>query len=222
MPELKFEIIEAEVRPYAALPTIVFKLQITNEIENEEVYAAALKCQVMIEAIRRQYDAETKKRLYELFGEPHRWGETLRSLVWTIVNIPVPRFTGKTIVEVSIPCSEDQGLAAGKYFYGVRDEKIPLAFLFSGTLFFRGNEDQLQVTQISWEKEASYKMPAILWQQMMEEYFPNCRWLRVPKNIYDKLVVYKAGTSFATLENCLESLLDEALKETDVTEKENV
>ncbi len=221
MPELKFEIISAEVRPYAALPTIVFKLQITNENENEEVYAAALKCQVMIEAIRRPYDAETKKRLYELFGEPQRWGETLRSLVWTIVNIPVPRFTGKTFVEIAIPCSEDQGLAAAKYFYGVRDEKVPLAFLFSGTLFYKGPEEQLQITQISWEKEASYKMPARLWHEMMEEYFPDCRWLRVRKEIYDKLVMHKAATSHATLENCLEAVLEEALKDVNAIEKIN-
>ena len=219
MPELKFEIISAEVRPYAAFPTIVFKLQISNEIENEEVYAAALKCQIMIEAIKRPYDAETKKRLYELFGEPHRWGETLKSLVWMIVNIPVPRFTGKTVVEVSVPCSEDQGLAAGKYFYGVRDEKVPLAFLFSGTLFFKGAEDQLQITQVPWEKEASFKMPAILWQQMMAEYFPDCRWLRIRKEIYDKLVMYKAATSHPTLENCLETVLEDALKNVNVTEK---
>ncbi|MEO8568064.1 MAG: DUF6084 family protein [Ginsengibacter sp.] len=219
MPELKFEILSAEVRPYAALPTIVFKLQISNEIENEEVYAAALKCQIMIEAIRRPYDSETKKRLYELFGEPPRWNETLRSLMWMIINIPVPRFTGKTVVEVAVPCSEDQGLAAGKYFYAVRDEKVPLAFLFSGTLFFKGQEGQLQITQISWEKEAAYKMPAGLWQDMMEEYFPGCRWLRIRKEIYDKLVMYKAATSHPTLENCLEAVLEQALKDVGATEK---
>ncbi len=137
MPELKFEIISAEVRPYAALPTIVFKLQITNEKEGEEVYAAALKCQVMIEAIKRPYDSETKTRLYELFGAPSRWNETLKSLLWIILSVPVPRFTGTTVIDVAIPCSEDQGLAAGKYFYAVRDEVVPLAFLFSGTLFYK-------------------------------------------------------------------------------------
>lgn len=222
MPELKFEIISAEVRPYAALPTIVFKLQITNEKEGEEVYAAALKCQVMIEAIKRPYDSETKKKLYELFGEPSRWNETLKSLLWIIVTIPVPRFTGSTFVEVAIPCSEDQGLAAGKYFYAVGDGNVPLVFLFSGTLFYKGAEEQLQVTQVPWDKEAAYKMPANLWQDMMEEYFPNSRWLRVQKDIYDKLVAYKANSSFATLENCLEAVLSEALKEKQIPENENV
>lgn len=219
MPDLNFEIIDAEVRPYCALPTIVFTLEISNNIPDEEVYAAALKCQIMIEPVKRKYDSDTKKKLYELFGEPVRWNETLRSLLWMIVNIPVPRFTDKTNVEVAIPCSEDQGLAAAKYFYAVKDEKIPLAFLFSGTLFFKGAAGQLQMSLVSWEKEAAYQMKAALWHQMMETYFPDCRWLRVNKEIYNKLVKYKATTAHATLETCLESILEANLKEE--PEKEN-
>src|SRR5678810_167326 len=146
MPNLKFEIISSAVKPYAIVPTLVFNLQITNEIENEEVYAAALKCQVMIEAVKRSYNEESKDRLNELFGEPFRWDETLRSFFWTIVNIPVPRFTGKTVVEISIPCSEDQALAAGKYFYAVAEGVVPLAFLFSGTLFYQDRHGNLPVS----------------------------------------------------------------------------
>lgn len=222
MPDLKFEIISAEVRPYAIVPTLVFSLQITNETENEEVYAAALKCQVMIEAIKRTYNEETKDKLHELFGEPFRWNETLRSFFWTIVNVPVPRFTGKTIVEISIPCSEDQAMAAGKYFYAVSNGLVPLAFLFSGTLFYKDAADNLQVILIPWEKEALYKMPADLWQKMMDIHFPNCRWLRMPKSIYDKLVNYKAHSTFPTLENCLESILEKVLKDSPFTEKQNL
>jgi len=222
MPNLKFEIISSEVKEMAIMPTLAFKLQITNEAENEEVYAAALKCQVMIEAIKRTYNVESKDKLHELFGEPFRWDETLRSFFWTIVNIPVPRFTGKTVVEVTIPCSEDQALAAGKYFYAVANGDVPLAFLFSGTLFYKDPDGNLQVTLIPWEKEAFCKMPANLWQQMMDSHFPNSRWLRVRKDIYDRLVRYKSHSAFATLENCLEAILDEALKDIRITEKENV
>lgn len=223
MPNLKFEIISSEVKPYAVVPTLAFKLQITNDAQNEEVYAAALKCQVMIEAIKRTYNEEAKEKLHELFGEPFRWDETLRSFFWTIVNVPVPRFTGKTVVEVAIPCSEDQALAAGKYFYAVGSEGfVPLAFLFSGTLFYKDPEDNLQITLIPWEKEALCKMPSHLWQQMMDTHFPNSRWMRVRKDLYDRLVRYKAQSSFPTLEMCMEALLAEALKVASVTEKEIV
>lgn len=222
MPNLKFEIISSEVKQYSVVPTLAFRLQITNDVENEEVYAAALKCQVMIEAIKRTYNEESKDKLHELFGEPFRWDETLRTFFWTIMNVPVPRFTGKTVVEVAIPCSEDQALAAGKYFYAVgADGYVPLAFLFSGTLFYKDPDGNLQVTLIPWEKEALCKMPANLWQEMMDTHFPNSRWMRVRKDIYDRLVRYKAQSAFATLENCLESLIDEALKDIQQIEKHN-
>jgi hypothetical protein len=219
MPDLRFEIIASEVKQFTALPTLAFKLQITNNAENEEVYAAALKCQVMIEAVKRSYNEASKDRLHELFGEPHRWDETLRSFFWTIVNIPVPRFTAKTVVEIAIPCSEDQALAAGKYFYAVPDGNVPLAFLFSGTLFYKDPGGDLQVSLVPWEKEALCKIPAGLWHEMMDTHFPNCRWMRVRKDIYDRLVKYKAQHPFPTLENCLESILDEALNDIHPIEK---
>lgn len=221
MPDLKFEIISSEVKPYAVMPSLAFKLQITNQTEKEEVYAAALKCQVMIEAVKRTYNEDSKDKLYELFGEPYRWDETLRTFFWTIINLPVPRFTGSTIVELIIPCSEDQALAAGKYFYAVSDGNIPLSFLFSGTLFYKTAESELQVTLVSWEKEALHKMPACLWTEMMDEYFPDTRWLKLQKDVYDKLVKYKSQSKFPTLQSCLEAVLDEALNEK-LVEKQNV
>ena len=218
MPDLKFEIISSEVKEYAAVPTLAFELQISNLVEDEEVYAAALKCQVMIEAVKRTYKENAKDKLHELFGEPSRWDETLRSFFWTIINIPVPRFTGKTVVEVAIPCSEDQALAAGKYFYAVEDGNVPLAFLFSGTLFYKDAGGNLQITLVPWEKEALCKMPARLWQEMMDKHFPNTRWIKLRRDIYDRLVKYKAQTTFPTLQACLESLVDQALKEVHLTE----
>ncbi len=221
MPDLKFEILSSHVKQYAAVPTLVFNLQITNHVENEEVYAVALKCQVMIEAVKRRYDEESKDRLFELFGEHTRWDETLRTIFWQIINIPVPAFKNKTVVEINIPCSEDFGTSAGKYFYAVRDENVPLAFLFSGTLFYKNCDDDLQITLVPWEKEALYKMPLALWQQMMDNYFPNCRWLQISRDVYEKLVSYKALSRFATLQNCLEHIIDGALKEIIISENQH-
>src|SRR5579862_5217686 len=126
MPDLKFEILSSHVKQYAAVPTLVFNLQVTNNIEGEEVYAISLKCQLMIEAVKRRYDEESKNRLYELFGPHTRWDETLRTFFWQIINLPIPAFTNKTIIEVNVPASEDFGTAAGKYFYAVREGTVPL------------------------------------------------------------------------------------------------
>jgi hypothetical protein len=212
MPDLTFEILSAEVKPWAVAPTLVFQLKIANAVPGEEVYAAALKCQLMIEAVRRPYDGETKERLYELFGEPHRWSETLKSLFWMNISVAVPRFTGSATVEVAVQCSEDMATAAGKYFYAVEEGEVPLAFLFSGSVFYKNEHETLQVTQVPWEKEADFKMPVSLWKDMMQAYFPDGKWLKIDREVFEKINRYKALMAFPTLETCLESLINEALK----------
>ena len=98
MPDLEFTILSAKIKQYAALPTLHFGLEIKNEIKDEEVYAAALKCQVIIEATKRHYNDQIKENLVEVFGEPHRWEDTVKSLYWTTITVPVTRFRDKTII----------------------------------------------------------------------------------------------------------------------------
>jgi hypothetical protein len=212
MPELDFEIVSAEVKPYAAVPTLLFKMLISNKNEEEEVFAAALRCQVLIEATRRSYDEESKTDLREVFGDPDRWEETVRGLMWTTVTIPVNRFRKSAIVEIAIPVYEDHITAAGKYFYSIKKGEIPLAFLFSGTLFYAGTNGGIQITQVPWHKEASYRMPADLWKKMMDIYFPGSRWVRLSAETFDRIYKYKAGNNFTSTEDCLEWLLKESLQ----------
>ncbi len=83
MPDLNFEMVGAEAPAFAAVPTIIFKLRIDNAIEQERIHSGTLRCQVQINVTRRHYSPEAQARLLEVFGEPKRWGETLRSLLWT-------------------------------------------------------------------------------------------------------------------------------------------
>jgi hypothetical protein len=207
MPDLTFEIISAQAKPFAVAPTLAFQLRVTNAVADEEVFAAALKCQVMIDAVHRGYDPGTQERLVEVFGEPARWDETLNSLLWMTVAVPLPRFLGSTTVEVTLPCSEDFELAAGKYFTAVRDGFVPLAFLFSGTLFYKGPAAALQVTQIPWTKEAAFRLPAQTWHTLMERYYPGAKWLRLNRETFDKLQRYKAAAALPTFDQCLEKLI---------------
>ena len=70
---------------------------------------------------RRQYAPTEQERLLELFGEPERWGETLRTMLWTHTNVTVPAFTGSTVVDLPVPCTYDFNVAATKYFHGLED-----------------------------------------------------------------------------------------------------
>lgn len=209
MPDLNFRVVSAECLPYAASPTILFKLEIENKNPDEEVHSILLRSQIRIETMRRHYDSEAEERLIDFFGEPHRWGETLRSLLWTQSTAVVPQFTGNTIAELPITCTYDFEVAAAKYFYSLRDGEAPLLFLFSGTIFYHRDEKGLQIAQIPWSKEAQFRLPISLWREVMDSYFPNSSWLRLRQDIFDRLYLYKAKNGLPTWEEALDRLLGE-------------
>ena len=210
MPDLDFEVRGAEVLPYAAEPTLLFKLAIRNASEGKKIHAIMLRVQIRIEATRRHYNSEAEARLLELFGEPHRWGETLRSLLWTHTTLNVPPFTDQIVTDLPIVCTYDFDVVATKYLNALAEGEIPMLFLFSGTILYASEGSPLQVAQISWEKEAAFRLPVRLWREMMEHYFPNSAWLRVRKDVFDSLYAYKAQHALPTWEDALEKLLQNA------------
>ena len=90
MPELNFQIEKAEPQPFTAAPTLLFKLRITNAVPGETVHSVALRCQIQLEVARRPYSAEDQKQLRDLFGEPDRWGQTLKTMLWTHASVVAP------------------------------------------------------------------------------------------------------------------------------------
>jgi Family of unknown function (DUF6084) len=213
MPDLNFEIVGAEAPTFAAVPTLIFKLGIQNTNEQERIHSIALRCQVQINVTRRRYSPEAQARLLEVFGEPKRWGETLRPLLWTHVSTVVPQFSGSTVVDLAIPCTYDFEVVGTKYFNAVEDGEIPLTFLFSGTIFYEGKAGNLQVGQISWSKEAVYRLPVVLWQEMIARYYPNTAWLRLHKDIFDQLYQYKATHGLPTWDEVIARLLQASSEE---------
>ena len=206
MPDLHFGVEGAEVLEYAAAPSLLFKLRIEN-LEEELIRSVSLNTQVRIAAAQRHYDTAEQERLLEVFGEPHRWGNTLRSLLWTHTTLQISPFSGSTVVDMPVPCTYDLEVAAAKYFYALEDGEVPLEFLFSGTVFYAGEGGRLQIARISWEKEAEYRMPIRLWKEMMERYFPNSAWIRLHKDAFDQLYDYKVRMGLPTWEDAVESLL---------------
>lgn len=205
MPDLNFRVESAEPLEYAAVPTLLFKLGIEN-LEGEPVRSVVLDTQIRIATTQRQYIPEEQERLYEVFGEASRWGETLRSMVWTHTTTTVPPFTGSTVVDMPVTCTYDFEVVSAKYFHMLEDGEIPLEFLFSGTIFFAGDSG-LQVVKIPWDKEAKFRMPVQVWKKMMEHYFPNSAWLRLRKDVFDRLHHYKSQHGLPTWEETLDRLL---------------
>ncbi|HKH36495.1 MAG TPA: DUF6084 family protein, partial [Rubrobacter sp.] len=111
MPDLEFGIEGAEVAQFAAVPSLLFKLRIEN-LEDEPIRSVALNTQIRIAAAGRHYEVAEQERLIELFGEPSRWKDTLRSLLWTHTVLQVPRFSGSTVVDMPVTCTYDLEVVA--------------------------------------------------------------------------------------------------------------
>jgi hypothetical protein len=207
MPNLSFAFEDVEAPRFAVAPLLLFKLRVSNADANEPIHTVLLRCQIQIEVQRRRYAPEEQERLLDLFGDPERWSRTLRTMLWTHVNLSIPGFSGSTVIDLPVPCSADFDVAAAKYFYGVEDGEVPLAFLFSGSVFYTNDEGALQVVQIPWEKEASFRLPVRVWKQMMDAYYPNSAWLHLRRDVFDQLYHFKMRRGLPTWEQAIESLL---------------
>jgi hypothetical protein len=212
VPDLNFRVEGARPERFAAAPLLSFQLNVADsEPGPAPIQAAILRCQVRIEPGRRRYTPAEQKRLLDLFGTPERWGQTVRPMLWTHVSLSLPPFTGSVAVDLQVPCSYDFSLAATNYFAALEEGDLPLCFLFSGTVFYEAEDGHLQVTQIPWEKEATYRLLAATWQGLMDEYYPNSAWLCLRKDAFDLLSQYRSRHGLPTWEQTLERLLSASL-----------
>ena len=211
MPDLRFGVESAEPLRHASAPHLVFRLAVEQEQESDlRIETVLLHVQIRIEPHLRSYDDASRDRLFELFGAAEQWSRTVHAMLWTHVDVVVPRFSRRCVVDLPVPCSYDFNIAATQYFDGVNDGDIPLNLLFSGTIFHTNGQGGLRVAPIPWEKEASFRLPVRIWKEMMELYYPGSAWLRVGKDVFDRLREYKRRSGAPTWETALERLLDSA------------
>jgi hypothetical protein len=206
--DLDFAVAGVEIDRFSASPLLLFALRLTNPTPAVPVENVMLRAQIRIEARQRPYGPREQERLGELFGAAADWDRTLRSLLWTHASASVPAFAEECTVLLPVPCSYDFHIAATKYFYGLESGEVPLLLLFSGTVFWRNSAGALQIGQIAHHKEASYHLPVRIWQAMMDHYYPDSVWLRVSRDLFEKLYRHKRRSGLASWEQTLESLLD--------------
>jgi hypothetical protein len=207
MPELHFQIEGAEAVPHAATPLIALKLRITNFPATETIHAITLRCQVQIEPAKRRYVPNEQEKLLDLFGTPERWARTVKPLLWMNTSIAVPRFTGELLVDLELPCSFDFNVAATKYFHALNSGDIPVAVMFSGTLFYEGSNGALQISQVPWDRECIYRLPVSVWKDMMEMHHPNSAWLCLRRDAFEQLYNYKVRHGLPTWEQAIAKAL---------------
>jgi hypothetical protein len=206
VPDLRFQVEDVVPTPNAASPQLSFKLRITNA-EPEPIHSIALRAQVQVEPVRRRYSSEEQQKLKTLFGEPEQWSKSLLPLLWANVNVNVGAFTGSTLIDLPVPCTFDFNVAMTKYIYGLDGGELPTSLLFSGTVFHAG-QMALQIAQIPWDREASYRVPVRVWKEMMDLYYPNGAWIQLRRDVFERLYDFKSHNGLPTWEQTVERMLD--------------
>ena len=211
MTALAFEVLDARPEPHAAVPTIMLRMRI-SETTGAPVHAVALRCQIRIEPQRRHYTPDEESRLYELFGETPRWGDSLHPFLWTHIATTVTGFTGAIDIDLPIACSYDFEVAAAKYLHSLDDGEIPLVLLFAGTVFTKG-QSGFAAEPVAWDLEAPFRLPVSVWRGAMDLYFPNRGWMRVSRDTLDALQRFKSARALPTWDHAFEQLLKQAGEE---------
>jgi hypothetical protein len=206
VPQLQFGVERCAPLDYAAVPTLTFALRV-EESDGLPVRSVLLDVQIQIAARGRGYGEGETSRLLELFGTPERWATTLRTLPWTRATLVVPPFTGRTNVDLNIPCTYDLEVTAARYLAALEDGYVPLELLFSGSVFYSPAGGGLQMARIAWDSDVSYRMPVTVWRAAMDRHFPNAAWLRLRRETFERLSAYKASEAFTSWDAAIDSLL---------------
>jgi Family of unknown function (DUF6084) len=206
-PRLSFAVIDGGVLEPSAVPTLRFAVEIDSG--GADVRSIGLTTQLRIAATQRTYSDRDEDNLAELFGRPEQWKSSLRSLHWTNVTTQVGPFSGATTIELPVICTYDLEVTGTRYLHALEDGEIPLEFLFGGTVFYAGPGGGLQVQPISWAAEAQYRLPVTVWREMMDRFFPGEAWLRVRRDVFERLHAYRGRHSLLSWEETFDSLLRE-------------
>ena len=205
---IEFAVTGIEIERYAATPSLTLKVRIA-ETSGEPVHAVALRCQLRIDPQRRGYDQDEAAGLLDLFGERVRWHDTLRPFLWLHTSAMVPGFTGETEATLPLPLTYDLEVAAPKYLHAVRSGDIPLSLMFSGTAFLRG-DNGFQIRQIPWDTDQTYRMPAGIWREAMDQYFPGAGWIRMQRDTLDALLRVRSDLGLSSWEETFAAVLAKA------------
>ena len=169
----------------------------------------ALRCQIRIDPRLRRYAPAEAARLGDLFGEPSRWGSTLQPLQLATVSALLPPFTGSTTTALAVPLTYDLEIAVGKYFHALTDGEVPLLLLFSGSVYYAG-DNGVQVGLVPWHEEAEHRLPVAVWRAAMDEHFPDSTWIRVRRGTADGLAAYRSAHTLTSWDDTVQRLLKEA------------
>ena len=207
MGEIDFKVLDVKAQPYAAAPTLAFRMRI-EEPSGAVIHSISLHCQIRIEPQRRRYSRDEEERSAGIVRRDARNGATRSSrfcgrtsIRWCAVSRAAYR---ESICRCRAPTTSKS--PPPSIFIRWATATFPLLFLFSGTVFAKWPTG-LSVSQLAWHKDATYRMPVRVWRELMDLYFPNGGWLRLHRETLDELLKFKARYALATWDQVIEVLL---------------
>jgi Family of unknown function (DUF6084) len=97
-------------------------------------------------------------------------------------------------------------VTAAKYFHALRDGAVPLQFLFSGTVFAKG-ETGFSVHHVPWDREDRFDLPVSTWRDLMQLHYPNTGWVRLNRDTVDALAHFKSAAGLLDFDDAITALL---------------
>jgi len=207
MPDLAFRIEGAAPLAFAASPAIAFAVRATNASPDDPVQSALLRCQIHVEASTRAYTDAELERLRDVLGEGRVRGRASGRILWAQTAAVIPGFTGEVVFEVHAPCTLDLAVASSRYFHALDGGDVPVAMLFSGTVFHASADGALRAAPVPWSSEARFSMPASVWKECAEHHYAGRAALPLSRDVFDRLLRYKTRAGLATWEQAIDRLL---------------
>ena len=205
MTDVTLAVLDVLPEPYSVIPILAARVGIVAT-GSDPVHAIALRCQVRIEPLRRNYSDDEAAGLIDLFGPRERWANTQRTFLWLHSETMVQGFTGTTQADLRLECTYDFEVTSAKYLHALREGTIPLQFLFSGTIFTQG-PNGFSVQQVPWDREDRFDLPVSVWRDLMQQHYPNTGWLRLDHDTLEALAEYKSVHGLLRFDEAITALL---------------
>jgi len=216
VPDLRFEVLRVAPNARSIVPMLDFGLRVVDVAASPMgVRSIDLRCQIRIEPARRRYGTAEQEALRDIFGEPSRWGQSARPMLWTHVSAMVRSFQGTAEFTLPVECTYDFNVVGTRYFDALCGGDVPLCLLFSGMVFYEAESGLLQAAPIPWNCEAGFRLPVQTWKDMMQLHHRDTAWIGLRRDAFDALDEYKRRHALPTWEAAVESLLSAAPQATE-------
>ena len=194
VPDLDFRVESAAPVPFAAVPLLAFRIAVTNAVRRR----ADLQCRAALPDPDRSdsppLQPKKTRSACSTCSASRNAGARLSATC-----------SGSTSPPRSPPSPEAPRSKYRCPAPSISMSRRPSIFTASKTARFRYASCSAapysttaatappQVAPISWSKEARFRLPVETWRDMMETYYPNCAWLCLRRDVFERLYRYKVA-----------------------------